>query len=182
MSEPRKISLTRREGKVTNWNPRRERHGDENAPIGDLNVTFLMSAKELEAIIKTSFESPGELFWDLNGEPELLNIEWMKVCRYEAEGELVLVEPGSRKTFTIEDCLLHKISIKPVLSGNASISAQFTFDPIGHSDAIHKMATAEQARFSFKGSEVLEDEDAAGDEKQGEMNLTNGQGDEGDGD
>jgi hypothetical protein len=153
---------------VTNVNLKPERHGKDFVERVDVSIECLLQRDEITQFLKTvSGETPLDLLWDSDGNPELVELDGSFPLSLKIVGTAKIgYARDTAKEFST--ATLKKISLEPLLDHKATMRAQVRVDPENHVNMLSKIQIEHAAKFGFDGI-VDEKPDAGGDDEQGEL-------------
>lgn len=167
--EPREIKLKVRPVIVTNVNLKPERHGHELVERVDVSIECVLHRDEISQFLKTvSGEKPTDLFWNENGDPELVELDGSFPLALKAVGTAKIgYTKDTAKEFGTGT--LKKIAIEPMMDHKATMRCQVRVDPESYVNMLSRIQVERAAKFGFEG--VVDEKPEQGEEGEAQAEL-----------
>lgn len=161
-TQTRKVSISKRQVKVTNLNFSPEKNGEELVERADLSVRILLEQDDLDALIDSKTDPASTLLFDAEGHPALPGASSFPLD-LQADGQLVLASTKENVSLKFKTAKLKKCGITLMFGPKAELACQFRLDPSGALEALAQLVIAKAAVLTFAGdAEASDNNDGQG--------------------
>lgn len=161
------IKITVRPCPVSNVNITPEKHGHELVERFNVTLSFLLKETELGQIIRCGEKAHvRDVLWNSKGEPHLKDLVEALPLAIEFEG-IAKIGYAKGETSEFDTAKLYKISVEPMLEGQATVFCQVRVDPLDRASMLARLKVDQTCKFGFTGAIAVKKAKTSGGDDDG---------------